>query len=390
MNIKKFTLYLVTFVLSLFSLIAVFNYIVDPYGIYRFVEIEGFNKVKPSIYLNDARAKIQKIKIVQPQAIILGSSRSEIALDPDHKAWSSNASPHYNMAAPYTSMLQAKNIFDYANSIRPLKQVVLGLDLGMFRAKRRSVKKNVPGPVNTFKDKNANFPYPIYNLFSFDSTLASFNTLFNQDIATRQHHSKKMSQRDAERFGAGETYLYNGRRLSDRIKQNIQQFGQKRYIQRILERYKRSRIYQVRRLEDYFYYHGETSSSMFVAFKNLLIESIKADIDIKLFISPVHIKQYEISRNSNASLLYDMWKGILVSIVNEVNQFFPNNKPVLLWDFSGYNQFTTEKLPSNDKEIMQWYWEPSHYKKELGDIILQTILTGKPEYDDFGKVIAGH
>jgi len=50
-----------------------------------------------------------------------------------------------------------------------------------------------------------------------------------------------------------------------------------------------------------------------------------------------------------------------------------------LWDFSGYNEITTEPFPSlNDKTTqMQWYWESSHYKKETGDLVLDTLLNYK-------------
>jgi hypothetical protein len=36
---------------------------------------------------------------------------------------------------------------------------------------------------------------------------------------------------------------------------------------------------------------------------------------------------------------------------------------------------------------MRWYWEPSHFKKELGDIVLQIVLNdrvGAPTVAGFG------
>src|SRR4051794_35563137 len=47
-----------------------------------------------------------------------------------------------------------------------------------------------------------------------------------------------------------------------------------------------------------------------------------------------------------------------------------------LIDFSGYNEFTTEPVPSDGDRgaQMQWYWESGHYKSALGDHILATIF----------------
>ena len=40
-------------------------------------------------------------------------------------------------------------------------------------------------------------------------------------------------------------------------------------------------------------------------------------------------------------------------------------------------------VPSKPEIAMQYYWESSHYKKELGDIVLDRLLDISP-YKDFG------
>ncbi|MGE0268086.1 MAG: hypothetical protein AB7S78_06505 [Candidatus Omnitrophota bacterium] len=47
-----------------------------------------------------------------------------------------------------------------------------------------------------------------------------------------------------------------------------------------------------------------------------------------------------------------------------------------LWDFSGYNSVTTDN---------HLYYESSHYRREVGDMILKTIFSDKPVRKDFGK-----
>jgi len=64
-----------------------------------------------------------------------------------------------------------------------------------------------------------------------------------------------------------------------------------------------------------------------------------------------------------------------------------------LWDFSGYNSLTTEDVPPDgDSETqMKWYWESSHYKKELGDLVLDRIFdyhhSRRIVPDDFGILL---
>jgi hypothetical protein len=47
-----------------------------------------------------------------------------------------------------------------------------------------------------------------------------------------------------------------------------------------------------------------------------------------------------------------------------------------LWDFADYSSLTTEAVPAagNVQVRMQWYWESSHYRKPLGDQVLNRIF----------------
>ena len=49
-----------------------------------------------------------------------------------------------------------------------------------------------------------------------------------------------------------------------------------------------------------------------------------------------------------------------------------------VWDFGGYDQFSTESLPegADRRAHLRWFWEPSHYSKALGNIVLTRIFGG--------------
>jgi hypothetical protein len=58
----------------------------------------------------------------------------------------------------------------------------------------------------------------------------------------------------------------------------------------------------------------------------------------------------------------------------------------VLWDFSVASDFVTEVVPlTNPKQQMKWFWEPAHYKKELGDMLLaRWLLMSENSNVDFG------
>lgn len=87
---------------------------------------------------------------------------------------------------------------------------------------------------------------------------------------------------------------------------------------------------------------------------------------------------------------FEQWKRELIKILAEDSAAHPNERPFPLWDFSGYNTYTIEDVPppGDTRAKMQWYWESSHYKKELGDKVLDKIFgIDRNLPSDFGRQI---
>src|SRR5713101_6397729 len=83
---------------ALLMLVAVvsFNAVIDPFGMYRAIDLHGINSRKPAIYQRVRLAKAYEVRRIEPRAIVLGTSRSHIGLRPTHAGWT--ASPRYNLA----------------------------------------------------------------------------------------------------------------------------------------------------------------------------------------------------------------------------------------------------------------------------------------------------
>jgi tetratricopeptide (TPR) repeat protein len=86
---------------------------------------------------------------------------------------------------------------------------------------------------------------------------------------------------------------------------------------------------------------------------------------------------------------FEDWKrGIVTILAEEAKE---SGKPQFpLWDFSGFNSVTDEHIPDADDKTtrVKWFFEPSHYKKETGDLILSRVLnyhtTEQVALSDFG------
>ena len=67
---------------SLLLLVAGFNILVDPYGLFRLVDAPAFNATKPTSGAHGAMVKAYQVLRVDPAGLILGNSRAEVGFDP--------------------------------------------------------------------------------------------------------------------------------------------------------------------------------------------------------------------------------------------------------------------------------------------------------------------
>jgi len=103
---------------------------------------------------------------------------------------------------------------------------------------------------------------------------------------------------------------------------------------------------------------------------------VSRGVSVYLFISPVHARQLEAIEQLGLFPTFERWKRDVVAVVEEVNRgLAPSHKPVAIWDFTGYNSITTEAVPAaGEGKATKWFWESSHYKREVGDMVLLRML----------------
>jgi len=143
---------------------------------------------------------------------------------------------------------------------------------------------------------------------------------------------------------------------------------------------------------DRTYCFSRNGYDTFDTFRQMIRFARRANIDLRLFLDPIHGRLMLALEDAGLLPLYQDWKRRLVQILAEESRESGRHS-VPLWDFSGFNRVTTEPVPpSNDRKTkVRWFWEPAHYKKETGNLILDRVLNYTPAVDlipdDFGVLL---
>jgi hypothetical protein len=94
-------------------------------------------------------------------------------------------------------------------------------------------------------------------------------------------------------------------------------------------------------------------------------------IDLTLAIPPTHADALEIYWAAGLWPRLEQWKAEVASLVQK-----EGGGKIPLWDFDGYDSYATEAVPPPDdrRSATKWFWEPSHFKKDLGALMLQRMF----------------
>lgn len=348
----KFSVFIIPLILLL---IIGFNRLIDPYTLYGGPTIEGINANKPAFSSHLRLSKAAAIQQQKPHAIVLGTSRGEYGIDPEHPGW--KESPVYNLSLSSANLYEAFRYLQHAQAIQPLQQAVLMLDFFMFNA-----VKNLNQADFTEERLAASFegkPQKNYltdklaALASLDAITASIETVI------RQH-----------KIGDS-IYFANGMLEPTHNALNISKSGGHHKAFLSNEKGYFNGTY------DQFSFKTKQRDNWRI-YRRLLLLAQQQGIDLTIVISPSHARQFETIAAKGIWETFEQWKRQLV-VLNESVAAEQGKRPFALWDFSGYNHYTTEAVPplGDTKAQMQWYWESSHYKKELGDLVLDRMFNYK-------------
>lgn len=306
-------------------LIAAFNRVVDPFWYYRDISIRGFNQVKTKFRRYERHVKPDILVREQPDAVIFGSSYSEIGFDPAHLSKLIGGSA-YNFALAGASWGRVYCDTQFAMRYdRKLKWIVLGIH-----------PQSMPEGDCKKALYDMRHPDELSFLLSADALNASLETVFEQ-------------RKDQPSHTAQGLYFYTRGKSG-----TADRFGQ------------------------YLPTHapcipgkGGTSADGKLdlgGLKHVIEEALAKHVSVRLVVYPRHAMPVELEYLCGARQA--RWK-ILSRIVAMTDSLADMGPAVEVWDFEGFHKIATERI----SEAPAVFWQdPAHFNYEYGNIMLDEMF----------------
>jgi hypothetical protein len=369
---KYISTYFTSFAIVLFS-IAIFNWFIDPFGMFWSPQLERVNLVKPEAGKRSRITKAYQVNEIKPDILIVGNSRVEMGLNPNNNNF--NGKVVYNQGMPGASVaMQVDYALDAMANNDTIEQLFVGVDFLDFLLSEKQVlnfkiKNNSHEQTNygfrLISQDNSNLANiarlkeKLAMIFSLDAFSASINTIFQQKSMT--------SSLNPFGFNSALSYIdiMNSEGIKPLFKQKLHDISARLAS--------KPWVIKVQDTTPY--------SPTFAHLGRLIKVSKEKNIQITFFINPYHFSYLHTLVDNNQWSNFQVWKKTLVNYLSVMQ-----GDEFVLWDFSVASDFVNEVVPlTNPKQQMKWFWEPAHYKEELGDILLTSLLVEKSEVSiDFG------
>lgn len=328
--------------LLLTAALAGFNYRVDPYAIYQ----EYLNDGTPIRVMNERIFKTVKLARTHSDVVFIGSSRTDIGIGREQPALASKQLS--NLATFGQPILETRRLFELAVREGKPHTVVIGLDFFAFNA------FFVPPP--DYVDEN-------YAELRRASLLLSISTL--SDSIEKYNHPQPSS---------GDCCYSNGFRLLTDPAYLIGKYQHYFSSSELMFLTKNYLPYPQCAFSFTTLEHSE--SSTFDDLNAILKLAHLHHVDLHLFISPSHALQWETLAASGLWKDWEYWKRQLVAL-NEQSAAETGEQAFPLWDFSGYDEVSSEDLPDKETSgLMKNYSDSSHYTPALGERVVTQLFNG--------------
>lgn len=339
-----------------------FNYLIDPYGLFDTPRIAGINAVKPAAANHVRMAKPYQGYDFAPQTVIAGNSRPEMGLDPLNACWPDDARPVFNMGIPGSSLYMQARSIQHLIATGNVRHILWGLDFLDFLGTHENSKSpwNSSRPRSEFEERlkinadgsdNPGYKWmriedQFKSLLSLDTVKDSLKTIFSQT-------NPNISTIRRDGFNPARDYL-----------DIIAWEGQN-----VLFQQKNDELRKMFSRPDFkLYADGSNWSQQFESVDRLLDIAAQHDIRVTLFINPYHADYLSTLEMTGHWANFEIWKRNLLSLATKYG--------FTLWDFSYINTRIVEKVPApgDKKTMLKWFWEPAHYKREYGNLMLSRML----------------
>lgn len=325
--------------------------IVDPYRLYRLVDLPGFNGIKPAPERYQEQIKLTGARALQAKVLIAGNSRAEIGFDPEYRGLTAAGLSTYNIALAGTAISVSKRELEYLRSVdlAPAK-LIIGVDfLDFLLDPARPPAAPKPAPPQDA------FHWQFDALFSMTSVLDALQTLRIQ------------------RTEDTETLTARGFNPLREYRKQVRHDGYYPLFQQRATEYAKTFVRKPRGLVS----DATGRSRGLDEYRAILTHAAHDQTELHVLIYPYHAQIMAMFERAGLEPVFEQWKRLLVRDMEAIRKSNPGAK-ITLWDFSGYSSFHCEAIPAKGDKASspQWYWEAGHFKPALGNLVLARVLGG--------------
>jgi hypothetical protein len=348
---------------ALLGAVVAINFVVDPYGLFRIVDVAGLNRVKSQASERGPLFKHAAVERMHPSGLVLGNSRAEIGFDPDSPAWPAWARPAFNLALPGAGISAVAG--DFGRALRGVapKLVVVGLDFVDFRVD--------PTSNDTFKAPAASAD-PLFEMRERTSTLLTMNALVDSLATVKAQHEPYPTSLTDAGFNPKRDYIGIARREG--------------YFALFRQRDQENAGTYLRGPKGVFQAGGRPAPG-FDAVDSIIALARARGITLRFVIYPYHAHTLMLFHLTGLWPAYEDWKRELVRRIDAAH----GTMDVELWDFTGFSPYTSESVPrpGDTGTELRWYWEAGHFKKSLGDLLLANMFDAQIDGERWGRRLTG-
>lgn len=333
------------------------NYVVDPYLIHQW-DTNLIQRLSPAQQKITPWSKTYAAYRYRPEVVYLGSSRTEIGLPTDVQLFAGKRV--FNLAIIGASFGDAVNMLRHTSVFHRPEIVVWGLDYGDQFKEESSNTDFIPALV-------AHGPsYPIWRTFLNLKRSLSMGMTFESIKIISGFSEQKCRSLLA-------TYGHKSSQCLEHIMRK--EGGTANAFAKVMQKNKP--------LDD-----PPDVQAALQLLDRVTNDFCRQGTIFRLYLQPVHALA-ELSYWGQKSENLDNWKRSLTTVIDARKR---QGCDIRLVDFSGFNRITTEEIPqSTGNENMQYYWEHSHYRSEVGQIMLEHLFRKNRQdaADDFGVELSG-
>jgi len=353
-------------VAALAILVAAVNLLVDPYDVFGTPRLAGISLLKPAAKNHTMLAKTYQEARAHPVTVLIGSSTTHIGIDAFGPQWPEPMLPVYNYGIPgaYTTSTSLHTVQE-AVTAGGIKNAIVFLDFQNFfvpevpgeippedERRFRVMADGTPNPHRQTQIANDMF----LSLATAGAFVDSVTTILGQGKRNTLNLAPDGSSTEADFIDAAQA---DG--MHDIfVHKNDYEVERATRLKRVMTAWT-----------------GRLPDLDIIA--ALIAYAGAHDVKLTLVLAPHHADALEIYWRAGLWPRVEQLKTELATMAAASD--------VTLWDFMDYSSFTTEGVPAagDRRRPTSWFWESTHYKKQLGEFMIEQMFGGKPPL--FGTIL---